>query len=147
MELPKKVISISISLYIYTYMHSHVQLLATPWNVAYQAPLSMEFSRQKYWCGLPFLTPEDFPDPGSNPWLLWFMNWQMDPLPLSHLGSQSIYLQIDRYTQTYTYVWKMKETSCVETEDISFLTLFPWSWWSDHGWVLFQDGRKHHKSF
>ena len=137
MELPKKVISISISisLYIYTYMHSHVQLLATPWNVAYQAPLSMEYSRQKYWCGFPFLTPEDFPDPGSNPWLLCFMNWRMDSLPLSHLGSQSIYLQIDRYTQTYTYVWKMKETSMYGnwrhffTDSVS-MKLMEWSWLS-----------------
>ena len=32
---------------------SHVQLLATPWNAAYQAPLSMGFSRQEYWSGLP----------------------------------------------------------------------------------------------
>ena len=33
---------------------SHVQLFVTPWTVAYQAPLSMEFSRQEYWSGLPF---------------------------------------------------------------------------------------------
>ena len=43
---------------------SHVQLLATPWIVAYQAPLSMEFSRQEYWSGLPFPSPEDLPNPG-----------------------------------------------------------------------------------
>ena len=33
---------------------SHVRLFATPWTIAYQAPLSMEFSRQEYWSGLPF---------------------------------------------------------------------------------------------
>ena len=33
-------------------------------TVAYQAPLSMGFSRQEYWCGLPFPSPEDLPDPG-----------------------------------------------------------------------------------
>ena len=43
---------------------SHVQLFATPWTVAYQAPPSMEFSRQEYWSGLPFLSPGDLPDPG-----------------------------------------------------------------------------------
>ena len=43
---------------------SHVQLFATPWTVACQAPPSMEFSRQEYWSGLPFLTPGDLPDPG-----------------------------------------------------------------------------------
>ena len=43
------------------YVLSHVQLFATPWAVACQAPLSMEFSKQEYWSGLPFPTPGDFP--------------------------------------------------------------------------------------
>ena len=46
---------------------SHVQLFATPWTVAYYAPLSMGFSRQEYWSGLPFPSPEDLPDPGIKP--------------------------------------------------------------------------------
>ena len=37
---------------------------ATPWTVARQAPLSMGFSRQEYWSGLPFPSPGDLPDPG-----------------------------------------------------------------------------------
>ena len=41
-----------------------VRLFATPWTVAYQDPQSMGFSRQEYWSGLPFLSPEDLPDPG-----------------------------------------------------------------------------------
>ena len=41
--------------------------LATPWTVACQAPLSMGFSRQEYWSGLPFLSPGDLPDPGIKP--------------------------------------------------------------------------------
>ena len=45
-------------------MLSHVQLFATPWTVAHQAPLSMEFSRQEYWSGLPFPPIGDLPDPG-----------------------------------------------------------------------------------
>ena len=36
---------------------SHVQLFVTPWTVAYQAPLSMDFSRQEYWSVSPFLSP------------------------------------------------------------------------------------------
>ena len=36
----------------------------TPWTVAHQAPLSMGFSRQEYWSGLPFPPPGDIPDPG-----------------------------------------------------------------------------------
>ena len=45
---------------------SHVQLFATPWTVTSQAPLSMEFSRQDYWSGLPFPPPEDLSDPGID---------------------------------------------------------------------------------
>ena len=41
---------------------SRVRLSATPWTVARQAPLSMGFSRQEYWSGLPFLSPGDLPD-------------------------------------------------------------------------------------
>ena len=46
---------------------SGVRLFATPWTVAHQAFLSMEFSRQEYWNGLPFLTPGDRPNPGIKP--------------------------------------------------------------------------------
>ena len=43
---------------------SRVQLFVTPWAVAQQAPLSMGFSRQEYWSGLPFPSPEDLPITG-----------------------------------------------------------------------------------
>ena len=43
---------------------SHVRLFVIPWTVAFQIPLSMEFSRQEYWSGLPFFPPGDLPDPG-----------------------------------------------------------------------------------
>ena len=46
---------------------NRVQLFATPWTVAHQAPLSMEFFRQEYWSGLPFPTPGDLLDPGIKP--------------------------------------------------------------------------------
>ena len=48
-------------------MLSSVQLFATPWTVAHQAPLSLGFSRQEYWSGLPFPPPGDLPDPGIEP--------------------------------------------------------------------------------
>ena len=51
---------------------SRVRLFATPWTVAYQAPLSMGFSRQEYWSGLPFPSPGDLPDPGIEPTSLTF---------------------------------------------------------------------------
>jgi len=43
---------------------SRVRLFETPWTAAYQAPPSMGFSRQEYWSGLPFPSPEYLPDPG-----------------------------------------------------------------------------------
>ena len=43
---------------------SRVQFFLTPWTVALQAPLSMGFSRQEYWSGLPSPPPGDLPDPG-----------------------------------------------------------------------------------
>ena len=46
---------------------SHVLFFVTPWTVAQQAPLSMEFPRQEYWSGLPFPPPGDLPDPGIKP--------------------------------------------------------------------------------
>ena len=46
---------------------SRVRLFATPWTVAYQAPPSMEFSRQEYWSGLLFPSPGDLPNPGIEP--------------------------------------------------------------------------------
>ena len=42
--------------------------LATPWTIACQAPLSIGFSRQEYWNGLPFPSLGDLPDPGIEPW-------------------------------------------------------------------------------
>ena len=46
---------------------SRVQLFVTPWTVACQSPLSIRFSRQGYWSGLPFPFPGDLPDPGIEP--------------------------------------------------------------------------------
>ena len=40
---------------------------ATPWTVAHQSPLSMGFTRQEYWNGLPFPSPGDLPDSGIEP--------------------------------------------------------------------------------
>ena len=51
----------------FTYFSLTVNVLppfATPWTVAHQAPLSMGFSRQEYWSGLPFPSPGDLPNPG-----------------------------------------------------------------------------------
>ena len=66
---------------------SRVWCFGTPWTAAHQALLSMGFSRQEYWRGLPFPRPEDRPDPGIGPCLLHLLLCQADSLPLTHLGS------------------------------------------------------------
>ena len=63
---------------------SRVRLFATPWTVARQAPLSMEFSRRKYWSGLPWPPPGDLPDSGIKPVA---SELQVGSLPLSHWQS------------------------------------------------------------
>ena len=45
----------------------HVRLFAPPWTAAFQAPLSLESSRQEQWSGLPFPPPGDLPDPELEP--------------------------------------------------------------------------------
>ena len=67
---------------------SRVQLVATPWTVACQAPLSMEFSRQEYWSGLPFSSPGDLPDQGIKPGSL--VLWA-DSLPSEPPGKPKSY--------------------------------------------------------
>ena len=60
---------------------SCIQLSVTPWTVAYQAPLSMEFSRQEYWSGLPFPPPGNLPNPGNEPTSPASPAMQVDSLP------------------------------------------------------------------
>ena len=77
----------------------------TPWTVAHQAPLPMDFSRQEYWSRLPFSSPGDLPNPGIEPiscigrWILFC---------LSHLGSPSKLIQWLNKNVFLTH-WKSKE--------------------------------------
>ena len=73
---------------------SHVWLFATPWTVAHQAPLSMKFSRQEYWSGLPFSSPGDIPDPGDQT-----RQWKRLNSWYTHHG------------QTSNALWEVKEAS------------------------------------
>ena len=87
------------TLLVYTHTHiyihavvqslSHVQLFVAPWTIVYQSPLSMGLPRQEYWSDLPFPSPGDLPDPGTEPMS---SAWQVDSLTLSHLGSPYIYI-------------------------------------------------------
>ena len=62
---------------------------AIPWTAAHQAPLSVGFSRQEYWSGLPFPPPGDLSNPGIKPISLASPALQVDSLPLSYQGSPS----------------------------------------------------------
>ena len=66
---------------------SHAQLFATLWTVAHQAPLSIGFTRQEYWSGLPSPPAEDLPNPGIEPASPLASALQADSLPLSYWGS------------------------------------------------------------
>ena len=67
---------------------SRVRLFATPWTVAHQAPLSVKFSRQEYWSGLPFPSPGDPPNPGIESPAL-----QADSLPTELPGKPILVAQ------------------------------------------------------
>ena len=82
---------------------SHIRLFATPWTVAYQSPLSMEFSRQEYWSRLPFPSPGDLPDPGIEPGS---PALQADALPSEPPGKQhtslpALFLMVSFSLSTY----------------------------------------------
>ena len=68
-----KLATLQVLIQLYTWLCvcaqllSHVQLFVIPWTVVHQAPLSMAFSRQEYWSGLPFPSPGDIPDIGIKP--------------------------------------------------------------------------------
>ena len=66
---------------------SHVPFFEIPWTAAHQAPLSMGFSMQEYWNGLPFPPPGDLPIPGTEPTSPVSPALQADSLLLSHLAS------------------------------------------------------------
>ena len=91
---------------------SSVRLFATPWTVAYQAPQSMEFSRQEYWIRLPFPSPEDLPNPGIEPGS---PALQAGALPCETREAQKIYnvhictIYIYIYTYIYIYMHKHKD--------------------------------------
>ena len=76
-------------------------------TVAHQAPLSMEFSRQIHWSGLPFPTPRDLPNSGiENSSPLHLLHWQADSLSLGDLGSPNI----QKYRLINWIVYVRKET-------------------------------------
>ena len=107
---------------------SCVQLFVNPWTVAHQAPLSMGFSRQEYWSGLPFPPPGDLPDQGIK---LVSTALRADSLPLSHWERCDVgYItsQVRRGEEAWKkYGWKRGKKSGSEGERgpmLAFCRLF-----------------------
>ena len=74
-----------------------------PWTVAYQAPQTMESSRQEYWSGLPFPSPGDLPDPGIEPRSPML---QADALPSEPPGKPILYTQVYIPVQSLSFeIW------------------------------------------
>ena len=75
------------------YLLSLFWLLVTPWTADHWSPLSMDFSRQEYWSGLPFLSPGYLPDPGNEPrspasqQILYCLGHQGSPIKMFHFNS------------------------------------------------------------
>ena len=78
---------------------SCVRLFVTPWTVAYQAPLSIRFSRQLYWSGLPFPSPGDLPNPGIKPRS---SALQTDTLPSEPPGKNNLQIYCDTFQNIHS---------------------------------------------
>ena len=106
---------------------SRVRLFATPWTVAYQASLSMGFSRQEYWSGLPFPSPGDVPNPGIEPGS---SALEADALTSEPPGKPM-------QTQGNHEVLRRKQDGLKETEET-------WGW-RQVGMMSFEDGGRGHE--
>ena len=85
---------------------SRVWLFATPWTVAYQAPQSMEFSRQENWSGLPFPSPGDLPNQGIEPGS---PTLQADALPSEPPGKPLVHSRLSKYGGSTEKSWLISQ--------------------------------------
>ena len=82
------------------YSFNRVRLFVTPQTMARQASLFMEFSRQEYWSGLPFTSPEGLPYPGIEPWspALWANSLLSEPMGKSQID---VYMSINSWALSF----------------------------------------------
>ena len=104
-------------------------ILATPRTVACQAPLSMTFSRQEYWSGLPFPSPGDLPDPGIEPQS---PTLKADALQSEPPGQSCKLININLETiHTSHGLQNLKLwASCLNSLILNFLISWWWWWFS-----------------
>ena len=101
--------------YLCSVSRSVVSDSVTQWTVAHQAPLSIGFLRQEYWCGLPFPSPGDLPNPGIEPGS---SALRADSLPLRHQASPITYVRDDNFSTIFI-------SSQIKTPELLPLT-FKW---------------------
>ena len=88
-----------------------VRLFATLWATARQAPLSMGFSRQQYWSGLPCPLQGIFPNQGLNPHLLCLLHWEVGSLPLAPLGQPQWWIHVINTAKSESERWSVVSDS------------------------------------
>ena len=114
--------------YVYMLSHfSHVWFFATPWTVARQAPLSMGFSREGYWSGLPCPSPRDLFHPGTEPATPVSQALQADLLPSEPPGKSTCHYAFVQIHRMYTI---KSEPQCKLW--IWVIRMYPWKFISGH---------------
>ena len=122
---------------------SRIRLCATPETAAHQAPLSLGFSRQEHWSGLPFPSPGDLPDPGIEPMYPVSPVLQVDSLPLSHQGSRmSTRHPIKFFHMNTLFLAQLSAKNCSDLSYIWLIYMVDWrrQW---HPTLVLLPGKSH----
>ena len=113
---------------------SCVRLFVTLWTVAHQDPLSMGFSRQEYWSGLPCPSSGDLPDPGIEPASLMSPALQADSLSTELPGKADLWMWKVNIASTVISLWMESNSDGLRNYD--HMTWLLWDAYSFHFWVL-----------
>ena len=98
--------------------HSVMSNSVTPWTVAHQIPLSINFPGKGTGMGCPFLLQGLFPTQESNPCLLCLLHWQVDSLPVRHLG-----IPISEVNDTLIHLIMVVISQCIHISNILYTYL------------------------
>ena len=101
---------------------SHIWLFATPWIIAHQTTLSMEFSRKEYWSGWLFFSPEYLPNPGIEP-ILHLLLCQVRSLPLGPPGKPNQWIHHINRKKGTNITWS---SLCIQNSHLTKFNIFMW---------------------